>query len=260
MRAGTNLGRFVLLAIALLLLLQNAPPALQSKVQTLTGTIQGGGDAGSHALQSRDELGAQTIHATLDATDPLGLIDIEDLAVDTGSQQVDLPKTVLDNGVMVVRVRFPGGCREAGFLGGKNREGSLHVLGGDTGDRKHSNRTDKNVSQLVSAFHVLHGGVGSAGQIVGETGIVLGARNRGQFGRSLSHGVDGTWGSSRKQGIFTGSEILDDAQGHVKNAGLDRLELDVRSKRRSRSSFSSNLVIHLLQSLGQFAANRCPFR
>jgi hypothetical protein len=34
-------------------------------------------DAGAHALQGGNKLGAKTVHATLDAADPLGLIDIK---------------------------------------------------------------------------------------------------------------------------------------------------------------------------------------
>ncbi|KAF3388358.1 hypothetical protein F1880_004147 [Penicillium rolfsii] len=230
--------------MGLLLLLQHTSPALQSKIQALSCTLQRAGDARSHALQGHDKLSAQTIDTTLDAADPLGLIDIKDLAIDAGGE-----KTVLDSGVVVVWVTLAGGRSKSGFFRRQDRQRSLHVFGGDGGNGEDRDWANKDVGKLVAALQMLHCGMGSARQVVGQGRIVSRPGDGWQLSGCLCDGIDSTRRLSGSLGGLVRPEVLDDTDRDLENASLDGLQLDVRS----------NLLVHFLEGLGQLSSDGGPF-
>lgn len=105
------------------------------------------------------------------------------------------------------------------------------------------------------AFHVPHGIVSRAGQIVRQRWVVLRPGER-DLGGCLRCGINGAGGLPR--GLFR-AEVLDDTQGDFEDAGLDDLDLDVRSQRGSSPALRGNLLVHVLHGLAQFPTDPDPF-
>lgn len=205
--------------------------------------LQSARETSTDALQSREELAPQAIDATLDTRDPLGLVDVEHLAVHPGGEQHQLPESTLDGLFLPARVDLARRKGEAGDLGHEDRQRGLEVLRRDVREGEHGQRAREERRQLMFALHVPDGVVGMAGEVVRECRVVCGP------GPGL--------GAGRRR-LLVRPEVLDDADGRLEDARLHDLDPDIGRQRREGPSLGRQLLVDLAHGDGELPTDGDP--